>query len=241
MLNERFKHPFVVVKGFRFNVLLGLDFLKKFDAKINVNKNLILENSVFNFVSEDTPKVRMETNCLIPARTEIVVRAKIDSAKIPLVQVALVEPSGTHRIAIARTISQVNDGFVYVNCVNYSKEDVMLHSGSVIGTLTSFSIISALDADVVTHPRELEQLVSNTELTRKEQEELMHLLANYIDVFSFDGKFGNTHLVKHRINTGNAIPVYKKLYRTSVTENEVISKEINKMLEEGIVRPPTSP
>jgi len=32
LLNERFEHSFVVVKEFRFDVLLGLDFLKKFDA-----------------------------------------------------------------------------------------------------------------------------------------------------------------------------------------------------------------
>ena len=158
-----------------------------------------------------------------------------------MVHVALIEPVGRHRIAIARTLSQVVDGFVYVNCVNYSKEDIILHAGSTIGYLTSFSIISEPDADVVTHPRELEQLATNTELNREEQGKLLQLLIKFSDIFSFDGKFGKTHLVKHKINTADAIPISKKPYRTSVTENEVISNEVNKMLKEGIIKPSTSP
>ena len=59
LLDERFEHSFVVVKEFRFDVLLGLDFLKKFDARININKNLVLGNAGFNFINKDDPKVRV--------------------------------------------------------------------------------------------------------------------------------------------------------------------------------------
>src|SRR6266498_3373461 len=50
-----------------------------------------------------------------------------------------------------------------------------------------------------------------------------------------------THIEEHAIITENVHPIKKHAYRTALKENAFIEKEINKMLEQGLIQPSTSP
>ncbi len=238
LLNDAYLNSFVVVKNFRFDILIGLDLLKKYNAKINVNKDLTLDGATFKFLSD--PKVSLPCNCIVPAKSEIVVRAQVNPVVCPSDPVVLVEPSVGYRVSFARTLSPIRNGFVYVNCVNNTNEDVLLYAGSTVGVLETYSVdISQPDTDV--EPTSgLETLVANAGVSLDEKKKLFELLNKYKDIFSLDGKFGRTDLVKHKINTSGT-PISKKPYRTSVKENEVIKKEVNKMLSDGVIEPSSSP
>ena len=56
-----------------------------------------------------------------------------------------------------------------------------------------------------------------------------------------DGKLGQTDLVKHTIDTGNAKPIKIPPRRVHQKQKQTIEKEINSMLEKDIIEPSTSP
>ena len=68
------------------------------------------------------------------------------------------------------------------------------------------------------------------------------LLLQYPDVFSKDHyDLGETHLVEHTIDTGDAKPVAQPQRRVPLVFADEEKKQIGKMLEAGLVRPSMSP
>ena len=68
------------------------------------------------------------------------------------------------------------------------------------------------------------------------------LLLQYPDVFSKnDYDLGETHLVEHMIDTGDAKPVAQPPQRVPLAFADEEKKQIGKMLEAGLVRPLRSP
>ena len=95
-----------------------------------------------------------------------------------------------------------------------------------------------------TVPTHIEDLIerSSEGWTAKEQVAIKKLLIQFQDVFSkneFD--LGNTQLVEHTINTGDAKPIAQPPRRVPLAFAEAEKKQIGKMLETGVVRPSTSP
>ncbi|UYV64286.1 hypothetical protein LAZ67_3000151 [Cordylochernes scorpioides] len=83
------------------------------------------------------------------------------------------------------------------------------------------------------------QFQINKKISFKEQERLKQILAKYTDLFS--SRLGRTNLAKHQIHTEDAKPIKHKPYRVSAKERTIIKDQIDKMLEEGIIRPSSSP
>ncbi|UYV66767.1 K02A2.6-like, partial [Cordylochernes scorpioides] len=83
------------------------------------------------------------------------------------------------------------------------------------------------------------QFQINKNVSFKEQERLKQILAKYTDFFS--SRLGRTNLAKHQIHTEDAKPIKHKPYRVSTKERTIIKDQIDEMLEEGIIRPSSSP
>ncbi|UYV62854.1 hypothetical protein LAZ67_2002159, partial [Cordylochernes scorpioides] len=83
------------------------------------------------------------------------------------------------------------------------------------------------------------QFQINNNISFKEQERLKQILAKYTDLFS--SRLGWTNLAKHQIHTEDAKPIKHKPYRVSAKERTIIKDQIDEMLEEGIIRPSSSP
>ena len=67
------------------------------------------------------------------------------------------------------------------------------------------------------------------------------LLSEYSDIFATQGTPpAQTTVVKHSIKTTGA-PIRQPLRRTPVTLKDTIDQEVTRMLQQGIVRPSTSP
>ncbi|UYV83325.1 hypothetical protein LAZ67_23000532, partial [Cordylochernes scorpioides] len=83
------------------------------------------------------------------------------------------------------------------------------------------------------------QFQINKNVSFKGQERLQQILAKYTDLFS--PRLGRTNLAKHQIHTEDAKPIKHKPYRVSAKERTIIKDQIDEMLEEGIIRPSSSP
>ena len=67
---------------------------------------------------------------------------------------------------------------------------------------------------------------------------IRHLLSSYGDIFDFnDRPLGQTSVVTHRINTGDASPIRRRPYRVSAAERTIIQKEVDKMMDKHIIEP----
>ena len=62
------------------------------------------------------------------------------------------------------------------------------------------------------------------------------------DVFAFsDDQLGRTSLVQHTIDTGDAMPIKQRPYRTTPENKQEIDRQVNDMLERGIIQESVSP
>ena len=68
------------------------------------------------------------------------------------------------------------------------------------------------------------------------------LFDKYHDVFAFsDDHLGRTSLVQHTIDTGDAVPIKQRPYRTTPENKQEIDRQVNDMLERGIIPESVSP
>lgn len=59
---------------------------------------------------------------------------------------------------------------------------------------------------------------------------------------SFEKKgLGSTHLIEHRIDTGDAIPIKQRYYRLSPEKKRIISEQVDEMLNLDVIEPCESP
>lgn len=80
-------------------------------------------------------------------------------------------------------------------------------------------------------------------LTKDERELMLETLLEYEDLF-FDenkGQLGCTSAITHKIETGNAPPIYKRAYRVPHAQREIMDKLIKDQLDRGIIVPSCSP
>jgi hypothetical protein len=80
-------------------------------------------------------------------------------------------------------------------------------------------------------------------LQREEYEVMSQVLEEYIDLFSDDAtrKLPCTTKGFHEIRTGDALPIKKNAYRVPYALKDEMQKQIDEMLEKGVITPCASP
>ena len=88
-------------------------------------------------------------------------------------------------------------------------------------------------------PAEDQQLATVGSLTASQQQELQQLLLEFPDMAG--EKLGRTTAVQHEIDVEGATPIRQQAYRLPEARKEIVKKELDKMLDQGIVKPSHSP
>ena len=89
------------------------------------------------------------------------------------------------------------------------------------------------------HEETWEDVVISDDLTESQRRQVKELLHEFSDIFS--GEPNLTSVATHKIDTGDSPPIRSSPYRIPQKLEEEVNKEIEKMLEMGIIRPSTSP
>lgn len=63
----------------------------------------------------------------------------------------------------------------------------------------------------------------------------------YKDISFAEKGLGRTHLIKHQINTGDAEPIRQRYYRMSPVKQQIISEQVDEMLNLDVIEPCESP
>ena len=84
--------------------------------------------------------------------------------------------------------------------------------------------------------------MSNSILNDDEKVKFKNLFNKYRNVFAFPGdQLGRTSLVQHVIETGDAMPIKQRPYRVSPDVKKEIDRQVEEMLEKGIIQESVSP
>ena len=153
-----------------------------------------------------------------------------------------------------------DDGKVLIPLMNYSPSPTDLEEGAALGSLapvqlddsdspplaTSASSCLAVQAQGKAEKweqlRPLLELDMSSDITDEQKQQLEDLLKENADVFALsNADLGCTTLVKHRIETGEHLPVRQQPYRAPYAHRGQISNLIDDMLAQDVVQPSNSP
>lgn len=226
-----------------FDGLLGIDILSKLNAKIDLSTNsLITNNSIIQlFLKPNFTSGRYE----VPPASKFIVKIPVDTRNGNFfVKKTYIQPF----LYISEGIYNANNWYSVVEMTNESlqsqtflieqptrtqpydtQENLEVHNFNIETKTT------ALTEDIV-------QLLRTDHLNAEERKALCKLCRNYDDIFfREDQKLSFTNKIKHRINTSDDLPVYVKSYRYPHVHKEEVRKQINKMLDQGVIRHSFSP
>ena len=116
-------------------------------------------------------------------------------------------------------------------------------NGSVVGQARVMNQHVTGEMIERTLPEPLQELLEHcTDLTDSETARLKELLYDYQHVFSLtEGDLGTTQMVKHRIETGNVLPIRQQPRRTSPWKHDEIERQVAGLLHQGRVTESSSP
>ena len=250
ILGFEFRQP-LHVAPIDCDMLLGMDFLSKYRAKLDLEKlTLTLNGKTMNvtFGTETKPSVNRVT---IPTRTVIppssVVRLTCETT--PQSKDFIVEPTEVQSLLIPRTVCS-KTGKPELCFVNVTDKNIILHRGQEIATVEEAQVLCAETESKIgvskktnTLPKHIEELfrLSTEGLDKNQKSEIKTLLSEYSDVFAQDDlDLGNFTELEHAIDTGTAKPVKLRMRRTPACFVDEEEAHLQKMLDAGVIQPSIS-
>ena len=213
--------------------------------------------------------VHADNSFTIPAQSEVVVIGRLSSMPKGVNTSAseiygLVTPKSDlpHRYSVfgaSELVKVSSDATIPVRMVNPSAQPVKIFRRTkladferVDNDLATFEIgknsISSdaqhNSSDVQQQPKDYSEFpdLSNSILNDNEKVKFKNLFNKYRNVFAFPGdQLGRTSLVQHVIDTGDAIPIKQRPYRVSPDVKKEIDRQVDEMLEKGIIQESVSP
>ena len=205
--------------------------------------------------------INTQATFVIPPLSEILVPATL-SARFDANTVGCVEPRHelTERYNIIGaadivTISEQNT--IPIRLLNPTNQPIKIYRWTRLGQflpaeadIATFELMrSDLEAEAkreIPMPTDMDTQhtldIDDTELSPEQRTRLRALLQKYNDVFAHNSKQpGDSSVVKHKIDTGNHPPIRLRSYRTSPANKEEIDKQVDEMLQAGIISPSVSP
>ena len=255
----RFEQNFVVASLDYLSGILGMDFLQKYKADLQISRQTLKTSQGKIRVSKqkvyNCARIRTCEKTVVPPNSEVFVECQSDRQLSD--SVGLVEPAKylkSKGVLVAKSLVNPNNDKVVLSVLNLSKKPVKLEPEAIIGKINTVDGIVSIEQskknlDSISEcedklPEHLEMLVdkSSSKLTESERNSVKNLLAQFQDIFvGPDGELGQTDLTTHKIDTKDAEPFKIPPRRVAPTRKKVIEEEVDKMLKQGIIEPSDSP
>ena len=230
---DDFIHIHVVDWHKRFDALVGSDDLKKLGAIIDYSSNTLkIGNLEIPFLFEyNSPTVTPQP---VSVHNVIKIPVTIESG-----DVLFPETSITPHVSIPESITTACDGY----CLFPLEQDINI---DVCFTeripVTPLWHIEMQNPPNLNEKANISNLLRTTHLNVEEKHAITDLCKKYHDIFyneHSDLSFSNT--VKHHIRTTDDTPVYVKPFRHPYFMRNEIQSQIQKLLDNKIIRPSVSP
>ncbi|UYV72398.1 hypothetical protein LAZ67_9002947, partial [Cordylochernes scorpioides] len=238
--DETLSHNFVILKTHLRTLILGRDFLKKMNAKIDCKQETIKYDLTNNHdeINFEMLKIKSAKDSIVPECSMKLIKALVETEDGEYIIEESSKMFQTNGLRLARSLINVINRETHIWITNPYPRPLKIMKNQTLAFGSSPAKIN------VSREREVEKneeprFQINENLSSKEQKELKQVLERYGDLFS--SRLGRTNLAKHRIDTEDAKPIKHKPYRVSAKERDIIKEQIDEMLTEGIIRPSSSP
>ncbi|UYV78128.1 hypothetical protein LAZ67_16000203, partial [Cordylochernes scorpioides] len=238
--DETLSHNFVILKTHLRTLILGRDFLKKMNAKIDCKQETIKYDLTNNHdeINFEMLKIKSAKDSIVPECSMKLIKALVETEDGEYIIEESSKIFQTNGLRLARSLINVINRETHIWITNPYPRPLKIMKNQTLAFGSSPAKIN------VSREREVEKneeprFQINENLSPKEQKELKQVLERYGDLFS--SRLGRTNLAKHRIDTEDAKPIKHKPYRVSAKERDIIKEQIDEMLTEGIIRPSSSP
>ncbi|UYV67068.1 K02A2.6-like [Cordylochernes scorpioides] len=238
--DETLSHNFVILKTHLRTLILGRDFLKKMNAKIDCKQETIKYDLTNNHdeINFEMLKIKSAKDSIVPECSMKLIKALVETEDGEYIIEESSKMFQTNGLRLARSLINVINRETHIWITNPHPRPLKIMKNQTLAFGSSPAKIN------VSREREVEKneeprFQINENLSPKEQKELKQVLERYGDLFS--SRLGRTNLAKHRIDTEDAKPIKHKPYRVSAKERDIIKEQIDEMLTEGIIRPSSSP
>jgi hypothetical protein len=250
--------PLNIARNLSSCIILGRQFLKQHGAVIDCGRSKLK--------LKKRSQIRVVEKQEIPPHTQSVVRAKI-SNKLPVNTVGLCQ--GGRRVTalgilVANTVSSIDAQCAHLVVMNTTDEPIILYPRTKLGTFTLMNhenvvpfpdldekFVNEINTSSINDSRndesKLQEVLSKVtlnenNLSSSEMSEITNLFHEYIDIFKVEGgPHGSYSGVKHEIKTNGHPPIRSRPYRYTPHIQAEIRKQVNEMLEQGIIKESTSP
>ena len=213
--------------------------------------------------------VRADNSFTIPAQSEVVVIGRLSSmpkgvniSAGEIYGLVTLKSDLPHRYSVfgaSELVKVSSDATIPVRMVNPSAQPVKIFRRTkladferVDNDLATFEIgknSPSSDAqhnssDDLQQPKDYSVFpdLSNSILNDDEKVKFKNLFNKYRNFFAFPGdQLGRTSLVQHVIDTGDATPIKQRPYRVSPDVKKEIDRQVDEMLEKGIIQESVSP
>ncbi|UYV66605.1 hypothetical protein LAZ67_4002285 [Cordylochernes scorpioides] len=238
--DETLSHNFVILKTHLRTLILGRDFLKKMNAKIDCKQETIKYDLTNNHdeINFEMLKIKSAKDSIVPECSMKLIKALVETEDGEYIIEESSKMFQTNGLRLARSLINVINRETHIWITNPYPRPLKIMKNQTLAFGSSPAKMN------VSREREVEKneeprFQINENLSPKEQKELKQVLERYGDLFS--SRLGRTNLAKHRIDTEDAKPIKHKPYRVSAKERDIIKEQIDEMLTEGIIRPSSSP
>lgn len=247
-----------IVKGLHQSVIIGLDFLEKHHAKIDLASKTIEISECNATVTFQTRShfARTMGKTVIPPKHEAIIPVKI--SRLNHNQTILLEPCESlinKSILGAKTISKINKQKASMKICNPTDKEITLPNQSIVGTV---EIIS--DSELIPFSKQTESStysvksqhlktnkkkqylpvsfdLSDADLTSSQKTVLKNILDKNRDVFAVNlSELGKSiGRYSHKIETYDAPPVRTPFYRVPTHMQKEIDRQVQELLDAGII------
>lgn len=225
----------------RFDLLLGLDNLKKLGASIDLRNN-VLHTSV---VSIPLHFLDLQTN-----ETHLIKARQIQKIYAPVSNVqdgyAIVPYAKIGPVEIPECLVNVCNSKAYLYATNSSENpfQLTLNTPLIAEPITPISSVQPPNFNLIDKsppPFDVNKLRLD-DLNEEEKSAIVQLFKEFPDVIYQEGTpLGCTANVTHHIRTTDEIPTYAKNYRFPEIYREELDKQMDELIQQGIVRDSDSP
>lgn len=249
----------LIVDGFPFEVLLGLDFLQDYNAVLNFGEGEAwIGETCIKIPSRSDPNrnfLRSEKRLRIAANSECVVNLvchRRASGSFIVESNRIAEERG---LVVAATLSTAKGSRILARIANPTNEDIIIPKGLPIATgekiesdpeqsesqRTAADLLATTAADASDLPS-WSSFDINPNLSDPQRAEITRLLKRYADIISKNEMdTGLTDLTEHVIETGRSAPIRQRPYRISFAEREKVRDLVNDLIRSGKIQESTSP
>ncbi|UYV63324.1 hypothetical protein LAZ67_2003746 [Cordylochernes scorpioides] len=241
---EVISFEFVVMVECSYDIIFGWDFFKTTEAVIDCGRNELhlVETSVLESREKENQRLFASDDFVIPPKS--IKKISVINEEICCVRDVLVSAFKVlllrKEVLIPNSLVTFRHGRGSIWVANGASWPKLIPSGINMCTMESYengNICSLIESSDKFQKTQLKSRLS--EIQRLQ---LVSCLDEFIDIFDFGSTpIKPTSAVKHKINTGDHPPIKQRPYRVAPSEQRLIQDEVNKMIENHIVKTSESP